>query len=116
AVLAGLPPQVGLYASVGAPVAYALFGSSRTLAVGPVAIAAVMVAEALAAPEVRAHGGAVANALVLALESGLILLAMAALRLGAMVNFLSHPVLSGFTSGAAILIVLTQLSPLLGTA
>lgn len=110
-MLAGLPPQVGLYASVVAPIAYALFGSSRTLAVGPVAVAAVMVAGALAS---QTQGTPVGNALVLALEIGLILLVMAALRLGAMVNFLSHPVLSGFTSGAAILILLTQIPPLLG--
>lgn len=114
AMLAGLPPQVGLYASVAAPIAYALYGSSRNLAVGPVAVAAVMVAGALASPAVQGHGTAVGNALVLALEMGLILLVMSALRLGNMVNFISHPVLSGFTSGAAILIVLTQVPPLLG--
>lgn len=113
-MLAGLPAEVGLYASVGAPVAYALFSSSRTLAVGPVAVAAVMVAEALAAPEVQQHGSAVSNALVLAFECGVILLVMAGLRLGSLVNFLSHPVLSGFTAGAAVLIVLTQIPPLLG--
>lgn len=113
-MLAGLPAEVGLYASVGAPVAYALFSSSRTLAVGPVAVAAVMVAEALAAPEVQQHGSAVSNALVLAFECGVILLVMAGLRLGSLVNFLSHPVLSGFTAGAAVLIILTQIPPLLG--
>lgn len=116
ALLAGLPPQVGLYASVVAPLAYALFGSSRTLAVGPVSVAAIMVATALAASDVQGHGTDVANALVLALEVGAILLAMAVLRLGTVVNFLSHPVLSGFTSGAAIVILLTQIPPLLGIA
>ena len=115
-MLAGLPPQVGLYASVAAPVAYALFGSSRTLSVGPVAVAAIMVAQALASPEVRAQGSALGNAVVLALECGVILLAMAALRLGMLVNFISHPVLTGFTIGAAILILLSQLPPLLGVA
>ncbi|HEY8555448.1 MAG TPA: sulfate permease [Burkholderiales bacterium] len=115
-MLAGLPPQVGLYASVAAPIAYALFGSSRTLSVGPVAVAAIMVAEALAAPEVRAQGSALGNAVVLALECGAILLAMAALRLGMLVNFISHPVLAGFTIGAATLILLSQLPPLLGVA
>lgn len=113
-MLAGLPPQVGLYASIAAPIAYALFGSSRTLAVGPVAVAAIMVAEALAAPEVRAHGTPLGNALLLAFECGLILLAMAALRMGMIINFLSHPVLAGFTTGAAVLILLTQLPLLLG--
>jgi len=112
AMLAGLPPQVGLYAGVAAPIAYALFASSRVLAVGPVSVTAIMVASALAG--VAGRGSPAANALVLALESGLLLFAMAALRLGGMVSFLSHPVLSGFTSAAAIVIVLTQVPPLLG--
>jgi SulP family sulfate permease len=116
AVLAGLPPQVGLYASVAAPAAYALFASSRALAVGPVAVAAVMVAQVLADPTVQAHGSMVGNALILALESGVILLVMAALRLGAIVNFFSHPMLTGFSMGAAIFILLTQVPPLLGIA
>lgn len=114
AMLAGLPAQIGLYASIAAPIAYALFGSSRMLAVGPVAVAALMVAEALSAPGVQAQGSAITNALVLALECGVILLAMAALRMGATVNFLSHPVLSGFTAGAAVLIVLAQVPALFG--
>lgn len=116
AMLAGLPPQVGLYASVAAPLAYALFGSSRTLSVGPVSVSAIMVAAALAAAGLQREGANVANALVLALECGVVLLVMAAVRLGVIVNFLSHPVLSGFTSGAAVIIVLTQVPPLLGVA
>src|SRR5690606_26269600 len=112
AMLAGLPPPVGLYAGVAAAIAYALFASSRVLAVGPVSVTAIMVASALAG--VAGRGSPAANALVLALESGLLLFAMAALRLGGMVSFLSHPVLSGFTSAAAIVIVLTQVPPLLG--
>jgi len=114
ALLAGLPPQVGLYASVVAPIAYAFIGSSRTLSVGPVSVAAIMVATTLASAGLSGGGQDLSNALVLALEIGVILLAMAAMRLGAIVNFLSHPVLSGFTSGAAIVILLTQVAPLLG--
>lgn len=114
AVLAGLPPHVGIYASIAAPLAYAVFGSSRTLAVGPVSVAAVMVADALADPSLS--GPPVVSALILAFECGLILLVLAVLRMGAMVNFLSHPVLTGFMTGAAIVIVATQVPPLLGIA
>jgi SulP family sulfate permease len=93
---------------------YALLGTSRTLAVGPVSVAAIMVAQALAG---RAPGADyVASALVLAFLAGLVLLALGALRLGVLANFLSHPVLSGFTSAAAIIIILSQLPQLLGLA
>lgn len=114
AMLAGLPAQVGLYASILPPVIYAFLGTSRTLSVGPVSIAAIMIASALSAPEVMAFGGAVENAIILAAEGGLILLLMALLRMGGLVNFISHPVLTGFTSGAAILIILSQIPHLLG--
>jgi len=112
AILAGLPAQVGLYASILPPVIYALFGSSRTLAVGPVSVAAIMVAHALAThatPETY-----LAQAVALALMSGLILLAMGALRLGVLVSLLSHPVLSGFTSAAAVVIIASQIGNLTG--
>jgi sulfate permease, SulP family len=112
ALLAGLPPQAGLYASLTGPLLYALLGTSRTLSVGPVSVAAVMVASALGTPGLQ--GAAVDNALVLALECGLILFAMAALRLGWLTGLLSHPVLSGFTSGAALLIIFSQLPQLAG--
>lgn len=114
AMLAGLPAQVGLYASILPPAIYAFFGTSRTLSVGPVSIAAIMIASALSAPEVMALGSAIENAVILAAEGGLILLFMALLRMGGLVNFISHPVLSGFTTGAAILIVLSQIPHLLG--
>ena len=114
AMLAGLPAQVGLYASILPPVIYALLGTSRTLSVGPVSIAAIMIASALSAPEIMAFGGPVENAIILAAEGGLILLLMALLRMGGLVNFISHPVLTGFTSGAAILIILSQIPHLLG--
>ncbi|MBC7162654.1 MAG: sulfate permease [Immundisolibacter sp.] len=114
AVVAGLPPQVGLYASVLPSLAYALFGTSPYLGVGPVAVNALMVASALA---VVGHGDPaeqIVNAQVLAAISALTLLGLGALRAGAFMSFLSRPVLDGFTSGAALLIVLTQLPALLG--
>ena len=111
-LLAGLPPQAGLYAAILPPMIYALLGTSRALAVGPVSVASIMVAHALAS---RAPGADyIASALVLAFLAGLVLLALGALRLGLLANFLSHPVLSGFTSAAAIIIVLSQLPQLLG--
>ncbi len=116
AVVAGLPPQVGLYASVLPSLAYALFGTSPYLGVGPVAVNALMVASALA---VVGHGDPaqqVVNAQVLAAICALTLLGLGALRAGAFMSFLSRPVLDGFTSGAALLIVLTQLPALLGVS
>jgi len=114
AILAGLPPQLGLYASILPPVLYALFGTSRTLSVGPVSIAAIMIASALNAPEISVLGNPVQSALILSAESGLILLLMALLRMGGLVNFISHPVLTGFTSGASLLIIGSQLPQLAG--
>ena len=116
AMLAGLPPQVGLYASILPPLIYALLGTSKTLSVGPVSIAAIMIASVLTAPEITVLGSTVENAIILAAEGGFILLLMAMLRMGGLVNFISHPVLTGFTSGAAILIVLSQIPHLLGLA
>lgn len=114
ALLAGLPPQTGLYASIVPPAVYALFGTSRTLAVGPVAVAALMVAEALRPYADGDPGLWLQGAIVLAAEVGLILVAAAALGLGRLTAFISHPVLSGFTSGAALLIIVSQLPALLG--
>lgn len=113
-ILAGLPPQSGLYASILPPILYALLGTSRTLSVGPVSIAAIMIAGALNAPEISALGHPEQSALILAAESGLIMLVMAVLRMGGLVNFISHPVLNGFTSGASILIIASQIPHLLG--
>ncbi len=113
ALLAGLPPQAGIYASILPPVAYALFGSSRTLAVGPVSVAAIMVAHALA--QLPPGTDPVGAALLLALLCGAMLLGMGLARMGVLANFLSHPVLSGFTSAAAVIIVLSQLPGLTGT-
>ena len=114
AILAGLPPELGLYASILPPVVYALLGTSRTLSVGPVSVAAIMIAGALTAPEVMALGNSVQSALILSAESGFIMLLMALLRMGGLVNFISHPVLTGFTSGASILIIANQLPLTLG--
>ncbi len=114
ATLAGLPPEIGLYASVAPLVAYALFGTSRALAVGPVAVVSLMTAASLAGiaePGTAAYAGA---ALVLALLGGALLLALGILRLGFLVNFLSHSVLSGFVSASAILIAIGQLKTLFG--
>lgn len=114
AMLAGLPPQTGLYASILPMIVYALFGSSRTLSVGPVSVAAIMVASALATPEMKNEGNQIGTAAMLALEGGLFLMAFSALRLGSLVNLISNPVLSGFSSGAAILIMLSQFPHLIG--
>jgi SulP family sulfate permease len=114
ATLAGLPPEIGLYASIAPLVAYALFGTSRALAVGPVAVLSLMTATSLAGiaePGTAAYAGA---ALILAFLGGVLLLAFGLLRLGFLVNFLSHSVLSGFISASAILIALGQVKILLG--
>jgi sulfate permease, SulP family len=114
AILAGLPPQVGLYASILPLVVYGLLGTSRALAVGPVAIVSLLVASAvgpLAAGDAALY---LQLALTLALLAGLIQALMGLLRLGFLVNFLSHPVLSGFTSAAAIVIGFSQVKTLLG--
>lgn len=114
ALLAGLPPEIGLYASILPLTAYAAFGTSRTLAVGPVAIVSLMVASALQGLEGVNEDAYPMMALLLALMSGSMLLAMGFLRLGFLMNFLSHPVISGFTSAAALVIGLSQVRHLLG--
>jgi len=93
AMLAGLPPVVGLYASILPLVAYAVFGTSRTLAVGPVAVVSLMTAAAVAPIAPPGSAAYLAAAVTLAFLSGLVLLAMAVLRLGFLANFLSHPVI-----------------------
>jgi SulP family sulfate permease len=113
--LAGLPPQIGLYASMLPPVLYALFGSSTTLAVGPVAVASIMVAAALGSIWTPGSPEYVAGAFILSFLVGGLLLLMGLVRLGVVANFLSHPVLSGFTNAAALVILVSQLEPLLGT-
>jgi SulP family sulfate permease len=114
AMLAGLPPYIGLYASILPLIAYGIFGTSRTLAVGPVAVISLMTAAAAA--KIAAPGSAlyIEAALVLAFLSGLMLVAMAVLRLGFLSNFLSHSVISGFISASGILIAASQLKHILG--
>ena len=114
ALLAGLPPQVGLYASIFPVIAYALLGSSMTQAVGPVAITAIMtfaVLSPLAAPGSPQY---LMLAATLSLFSGVLVLIFGALRLGFLSQLLSRPVISGFISGSAVLIVLSQIKFLLG--
>lgn len=114
AMLAGLPPQIGLYASIAPLIAYALFGTSRTLSVGPVAVVSLMTAAA--AGEIARSGSAsyIEAALALALLSGVALLGLAVLRLGFLAAFLSHPVISGFITASAVLIAASQLKHVLG--
>lgn len=114
ALLAGLPLEVGLYASVLPIVAYALLGSSMTLAVGPVAVASLMTASALQPLAAAGTAEYVALAVQLSFLSGVMLFSFGALRLGFLAYFLSHPVISGFISGSAILIVVGQLKHLMG--
>ena len=114
ALLAGLPPEVGLYASIAPLVAYALFGTSRTLSVGPVAIASLMSAAALSQVAVQGTADYLLAAALLALLSGAFLFLLGVLRLGFLANFLSHPVISGFITASAILIALSQIRHVLG--
>ncbi|TVR23984.1 MAG: solute carrier 26 family protein [Anaerolineaceae bacterium] len=114
ALLAGLPPQVGLYASILPLIIYGLLGTSRTLAVGPVAVVSLLVASGIGALNPATTEEYIALALTLALMVGIIQVAMGFLRVGFLVNFLSHPVLSGFTSGAAVMIALSQLKNVFG--
>ena len=114
AALAGLPPVVGLYASTVPLVVYALFGSSRQLSVGPVAIDSLLVLAGVSALAAVGSGEFVALAALLALMVGLVQLALGLLRAGFVVNFVSSAVVSGFTSAAAIVIALSQLKGLLG--
>ncbi|SEA23695.1 SulP family inorganic anion transporter [Rubrimonas cliftonensis] len=114
AMLAGLPPEVGLYASIAPLALYAVFGTSRALAVGPVAVVSLMTAAAVG--ELAAQGTPEywAAAIALALMSGLMLTAMGLLKLGFLANFLSHPVISGFITASGLIIAASQLKHVLG--
>lgn len=114
ALLAGLPPQYGLYVSIFPVLAYAWFGSSRVQAVGPVAITAIMTYAVLAPLAVPGSAAYLALAAALSLLSGALVLACGLLRLGFLSQLLSRPVASGFISGSAVLIVLSQCKHLLG--
>ncbi|MEH6404760.1 MAG: sulfate permease [Sneathiella sp.] len=112
--LAGLPPEIGLYASIAPPILYALFGSSRTLAVGPVAVASLMVAHALSTVTTQGTADYISTAIVLSAMIGICFLIIGSLKLGFLTEFLSHPVMGGFTSAAAIMIAFSQLTPFAG--
>jgi SulP family sulfate permease len=116
AMLAGLPPEAGLYASIVPILLYAAFGTSRTLAVGPVAVVSLMTAAAVGEVAAQGTAGYVVAALTLALMSGAMLLAMGLLRLGFVANFLSHPVIAGFITASGILIAASQLRHILGVS
>jgi SulP family sulfate permease len=116
ALLAGLPPEAGLYASIVPIILYALFGTSRTLAVGPVAVVSLMTAAAIGTVAEQGTAGYAAAALTLAGLSGIILLAMGFLRLGFLANFLSHPVIAGFITASGILIAASQFRHILGVS
>ncbi len=114
ALLAGLPPETGLYASILPLLAYTVFGTAKTLAVGPVAVISLMTATAIGSTALRTGITPVQAAAILALLSGGMLLAMGILRLGFLASFLSHPVISGFITASGILIAGSQLQHLLG--
>src|SRR5690554_3282519 len=114
ALLAGLPAQVGLYASILPLVVYALFGTSRTLSVGPVAVVSLMTAAALAPLAEIGTSAYLAGAVLIAVMSGLMLTIMGVIKLGFLANFLSHPVISGFITASGIVIATSQLKHLFG--
>ena len=114
AQLAGLPPYYGLYAAFLPPMVAALFGSSRQLATGPVAVVSLMTFASLAPLATTGSERFIAYAIVLAMMVGVVQLALGLLRLGLVVNFLSHPVVNGFTNAAAIIIATSQLSKMFG--
>lgn len=116
ALLAGLPPEIGLYAATIPILVYALLGTSRQLAVGPVAIVSLLTASALAPIVESGSASYLAAASLLALMVGAIHLVLGFARLGWVVNFLSHSVLVGFTAAAAVIIGLSQLKHLLGVS
>lgn len=114
ALLAGLPPEVGLYASMAPLIMYAIFGTSRALAVGPVAVASLMTAAAVSQFAEQGSPEYLGAAIAMAMVSGIVLILMGFLRLGFLANFLSHPIISGFITASAIQIAAGQLAPVLG--
>jgi SulP family sulfate permease len=114
ALLAGLPAEMGLYASILPLIAYALLGTSRTLSVGPVAVVSLMTATAIGKIAESGSVDYVTAAIALALISGLMLIVMGFLRFGFLANFLSHPVVSGFITASGLIIALSQMRHILG--
>lgn len=116
ALLAGLPPEAGIYASIAPIILYAIFGTSRSLAVGPVAVVSLLTASAIGQVAEQGTAGYAVAALTLAFMSGGFLLLMGLLRLGFLANFLSHPVIAGFITASGILIATSQLKHILGVS
>ena len=116
ALLAGLPPEAGIYASIVPIVLYAIFGSSRVLAVGPVAVVSLLTASAVGQVAETGTAGYAIAALTLAALSGGFLVLLGLLRLGFLANFLSHPVIAGFITASGILIAMSQLKHILGVS
>lgn len=114
ALLAGLPAEMGLYASILPLVAYAIFGTSRALAVGPVAVVSLMTAAAIGNLGLTDPAQIALAAGTLAFISGVVLTAMGVLRLGFVANFLSHPVIAGFITASGVLIAASQLKHIFG--
>ncbi|GAB3269522.1 SulP family inorganic anion transporter [Parahaliea aestuarii] len=114
ALLAGLPVEMGLYASMLPLLAYGIFGSSRSLSVGPVAVVSLMTATAVGQVADTGSAGYIEAALLLALLSGLFLLLMGVLRLGFLAHFLSHPVITAFIAASGLIIAISQLRHILG--
>ena len=114
ALLAGLPPEVGIYASIAPIILYAIFGTSRALAVGPVAVVSLMTAAAVGRIAETGSPEYIAAALTLAFLSGVFLVLLGVLRLGFLANFLSHPVIAGFITASGIIIATSQLKHILG--
>jgi SulP family sulfate permease len=116
ALLAGLPPEAGIYASIAPIVLYAIFGTSRALAVGPVAVVSLLTASAIGQVAEAGTAGYAVAALTLAFLSGGFLVLLGVLRLGFLANFLSHPVIAGFITASGILIATSQLKHILGVS
>jgi SulP family sulfate permease len=116
ALLAGLPPEAGIYASIAPIILYAIFGTSRALAVGPVAVVSLLTASAVGQVAEAGTAGYAVAALTLAFLSGAFLVLLGVLRLGFLANFLSHPVIAGFITASGILIAFSQLKHLLGVS
>lgn len=114
AMLAGLPPEAGIYASIAPIILYAIFGTSRALAVGPVAVVSLLTASAVGQVAQQGTAGYAVAALTLAFLSGGFLVVLGIFRLGFLANFLSHPVIAGFISASGILIATSQLKHILG--
>ncbi|MCA0930374.1 SulP family inorganic anion transporter [Ruegeria profundi] len=114
ALLAGLPPEAGIYASIAPIILYAIFGTSRALAVGPVAVVSLLTASAVGQVAEQGTAGYAVAALTLAFLSGGFLVLMGVFRLGFFANFLSHPVIAGFITASGILIATSQLKHILG--